>query len=503
MTGMKAERAGQPLAPALRGERLMVVDDDPDVRDSLERALRCAGYAVTTAVHGADALDTLALSPVDLIVLDVMMPMVDGFDACRRLRARGDDTPILVLTARDAVDDRVTGLAAGADDYLVKPFALRELLARVQALLRRSRTSRDVLGYADLTLDVTARRLTRGGRVIELTRTEFGLLELLLRNAEQVISYDVIRERVWGYGEAPVVQRAPGLRRTSAAQARVRRRPAAAAQRARRGLRDQDGPVTAWRERLRLRRPLMLRTRFTLAAAGAVAAVTLAVTAVAFLVLRSDLQDQVQQQLRQQSDVVHRVAGHYHGRIPRGWVPPHSDRFGVSSPYAQVVTDRGAVWAPPGDGRLLVADAAAMQVAAGRHVSFYAVSTLDGVRAMVYTTPLAPGLAVQLAVPLATVDQQVTSVGTTLALLSVIGVGLAALAGWGVARAGLAPVGRLAAVAEDVTATGDPGRRVEVNRADELGRLAASFNTMLGALQRSLTASGSWSATPATSCAPR
>ena len=246
--------------------------------------------------------------------------------------------------------------------------------------------------------------------------------------------------------------------------------------------------MTAWRERLRLRRPLMLRTRFTLAAAGAVAAVTLAVTAVAFLVLRSDLQDQVQQQLRQQSDVVHRVAAHYHGHIPRGWVPPHSDRFGVSSPYAQVVTDRGAVWAPSGDGRLLVADAAAMRVAAGRHGAYYAVSKLDGVRAMVYTMPLAPGLAVQLAVPLATVDQEVTSVGTTLALLSLIGVGLAALAGWGVARTGLAPVGRLAAVAEDVTATGDPGRRVEVHRADELGRLAASFNTMLGALQRSLTA---------------
>src|SRR6266496_3008873 len=165
---MKAERAGQNLAPALRGERFLVVDDDPDVRVSLERALRCAGYAVTTAVHGADALDALARAPVDLIVLDVLMPMVDGFDACRRLRARGDATPILVLTARDAVDDRV-----------------------------------DVLGYADLTLDVTARRLTRGDRMIELTRTEFGLLELLLRNAEQVISYDVIRERVWGYGEAP------------------------------------------------------------------------------------------------------------------------------------------------------------------------------------------------------------------------------------------------------------------------------------------------------------
>ena len=246
--------------------------------------------------------------------------------------------------------------------------------------------------------------------------------------------------------------------------------------------------MTGWLARLRPRRPLMLRTRFTLAAAGAVAAVTLAVTAVAFLVLRSDLQDQVQQQLRQQSDVVFRVAGHYHGHIPAGWVPPHSDRFGVSSPYAQVVTSSGAVWAPPDEGGLLAADIAAKQVAAGRHGSYYAVSKLDGVRAMVYTTPLAPGLAVQLAVPLATVDQEVTSVGTTLALLSVIGVGLAALAGWAVARAGLAPVGRLAAVAEDVSATGDPGRRVEVHRADELGRLAASFNTMLGALQRSLSA---------------
>ena len=139
----------------------------------------------------------------------------------------------------------------------------------------------------------------------------------------------------------------------------------------------------------------MLRTRFTLAAAGAVAAVTLAVTAVAFLVLRSDLQDQVQQQLRQRSDVVYRVARHYHGHIPPGWVPPHSDRFGVSSPYAQVVTARGVVWAPPGDGGLPAADAAAKRVAAGLHASDYAVSKLDGVRAMVYTTPLAPGLAVQ------------------------------------------------------------------------------------------------------------
>ena len=200
---MKTDHAPVPLVPPPGGERLLVVDDDPDVRDSLERALRYAGYAVTTAVHGADALDALARSPVDLIVLDVQMPMVDGFDACRRIRGRGDATPILVLTARNAVDDRVTGLEVGADDYLVKPFALRELQARVRALLRRSQSRREILGYADLTVDVTARKVTRGDREIALTRIEFSLLELLLRNAERVLSYDVITERVWGYGEAP------------------------------------------------------------------------------------------------------------------------------------------------------------------------------------------------------------------------------------------------------------------------------------------------------------
>jgi two-component system response regulator MprA len=187
----------------MTSSRVLVVDDDPDVRDSLSRALRYAGYQVITAVHGGEALDAVARSPVDLIVLDVLMPILDGLDACRRLRERGDATPVLVLTARDSVDDRVTGLDAGADDYLVKPFALGELQARVRALLRRSQSQRDVLGYADLTLDANARRVMRDGQEIVLTRMEFGLLELLIRNAEQVLSYDVIRERVWGYGEAP------------------------------------------------------------------------------------------------------------------------------------------------------------------------------------------------------------------------------------------------------------------------------------------------------------
>src|SRR3984957_10006730 len=181
--------------------RVLVVDDDHDVRESLSRALGYAGYEVATAANGADALRSVARAPVDLIILDVLMPMLDGLGACRSLRDRGDDTPVLVLTARDAVDDRVAGLDAGADDYLVKPFTLRELLARVNALLRRTQPLRDVLGYADLTLDLTARSARRGNTQLSFTRIEFALLELLVRNAEQVLSYDVITDRVWGYGE--------------------------------------------------------------------------------------------------------------------------------------------------------------------------------------------------------------------------------------------------------------------------------------------------------------
>ena len=231
----------------------------------------------------------------------------------------------------------------------------------------------------------------------------------------------------------------------------------------------------------------MLRTRFTVAVAVAVATVTLAITAVAFLVLRSDLQNQARQVLAEQSAGVDRLARHYHGHIPDGWVPPHSDHFGVSTPYTQLVTAQGDVWTPAGDAGLLAPGAAA-QVAAGQRGAYYSDATLDGVHAMVLTTQLAPGLALQQAVPLNTTDMEVTTVGATLALLSAVGIALAALVGWAVARAGLAPVGRLAAVAEQVTATGDPARRVEVDRADELGRLATSFNTMLGALQRSLAA---------------
>jgi two-component system, OmpR family, response regulator MprA len=179
---------------------VMVVDDEPGVRAALERALRIERYDVRLAGDGAEALALLADGSPDAIVLDVAMPEIDGLEVCRRLRATGDRTPVLMLTARDAVDDRVAGLDAGADDYLVKPFALRELQARLRALLRRTETSRaGVLRFADLELDPAAREVRRGDRTIELSRTEFNLLELFLEHPRQVLTRTQIFERVWGY----------------------------------------------------------------------------------------------------------------------------------------------------------------------------------------------------------------------------------------------------------------------------------------------------------------
>jgi two-component system response regulator MprA len=179
---------------------VMVVDDEPGVRAALERALRIERYDVRLAGDGAEALSLLAEHSPDAIVLDVSMPRVDGLEVCRRLRAAGDRTPVLMLTARDAIDDRVAGLDAGADDYLVKPFALRELQARLRALLRRTETTRaGVLRFADLELDPVAREVRRRERPVELSRTEFNLLELFLEHPRQVLTRTQIFERVWGY----------------------------------------------------------------------------------------------------------------------------------------------------------------------------------------------------------------------------------------------------------------------------------------------------------------
>ncbi|HET8979667.1 MAG TPA: response regulator transcription factor [Solirubrobacteraceae bacterium] len=179
-------------------ERVLVVDDDPPLQRMLTRSLSAEGFAVTVAGDGGAALAAVQRTAPDVIVLDVALPALDGLAVCRRLRAKGLSTPILMLTARDAVADRVAGLEAGADDYLVKPFAIQELVARLRALTRRGRTPEPVLAYADLTLDTSGRVATRGGRTLELTGREAALLELLLREAGRVVSRERALREIWG-----------------------------------------------------------------------------------------------------------------------------------------------------------------------------------------------------------------------------------------------------------------------------------------------------------------
>jgi two-component system response regulator MprA len=186
--------------------RILVVDDEPAVRESLASSLTFEDYEVITATDGLSALDELDRTRPDLAILDVLMPRMDGLTTCRRLRARGETLPVLMLTARDTVGDRVTGLDAGADDYLVKPFELDELLARVRALLRRSVVTvrgDDVLEYAGLRMNTLTREVTRDGRALELTRTEYSLLELFLTHPRQVLTREQILKAVWGFDFEP------------------------------------------------------------------------------------------------------------------------------------------------------------------------------------------------------------------------------------------------------------------------------------------------------------
>jgi two-component system response regulator MprA len=184
--------------------RVLVVDDEPQLRRALERALKLEGYEVALAPDGEEALTEIASAPYDAVVLDVLMPRRDGLSVCRELRERGDRTPVLMLTARDAVQDRVDGLDAGADDYVVKPFALEELLARLRALLRRTNGGAEgSLSYADLTLDPATREVRRGERPVDLTKTEFALLEQLIRHPRLVLTRSQLFEAVWGYDFGP------------------------------------------------------------------------------------------------------------------------------------------------------------------------------------------------------------------------------------------------------------------------------------------------------------
>ena len=192
-------------------QRILIVDDEPAVREALQRSLAFEGYGTEVAVDGADALEKATAYQPDLVVLDIQMPRMDGLTAARRMRGAGTTTPILMLTARDTVGDRVTGLDAGADDYLVKPFELDELFARVRALLRRSSYAAaagaapddDALTFGDLRMDLSTREVTRGGRAVELTRTEFTLLEMFLAHPRQVLTREQILKAVWGFDFEP------------------------------------------------------------------------------------------------------------------------------------------------------------------------------------------------------------------------------------------------------------------------------------------------------------
>jgi two-component system response regulator MprA len=184
----------------MEADKVLVVEDDPDVRAALARALSFEGYDVAIAEDGGRALDAVVHDPPNVIVLDVMMPFVDGLETCRRLRARGDETPILMLTALGDVSDRVDGLDAGADDYLAKPFALEELLARIRALLRRSSGDvSELLTFLDLEMNLATRTVARSGEPVSLTKTEFDLLEVLMRGAGRVVTRDQIYREVWGF----------------------------------------------------------------------------------------------------------------------------------------------------------------------------------------------------------------------------------------------------------------------------------------------------------------
>ncbi len=183
--------------------RVLVVDDDEAVRSALTHALHRDGYDVSTAADGTTALASLLRLRHDAVILDILMPEPNGLEVCRAIRARGDDTPILMLTARDLVSDRVAGLDAGADDYLAKPFALEELRARLRALLRRTGAGADLLRFADIELDLAAHRASRRGELLPLTKTEFALLELFLRNPGRVLSRTQLFESVWGYDFGP------------------------------------------------------------------------------------------------------------------------------------------------------------------------------------------------------------------------------------------------------------------------------------------------------------
>ena len=312
--------------------KILVVDDERAVRESLRRALELEGYEIELAEDGSQALERLEAEPEpDAMVLDILMPGVDGLEVSRTLRRKGSKLPILMLTARTQVEDRVEGLDAGADDYLTKPFALEELLARVRALLRRtSDGTGETLRFADLELDPGTREVTRGGERIELTRTEFSLLELFLLNPRQVLTRSLIFERVWGYDF--------GFASNSLDVyiGYLRRKTEAGGTAAP----DPHGP----RRRLRAARGMSFRTRLALVAAAAVGIAVIVASVVVFVVVHNELFGEVDRALH---DRAVEIASGPQPEIDNGQLHIPGPHVGVQSDFVQAVPLSGGPYVEP------------------------------------------------------------------------------------------------------------------------------------------------------------
>ncbi len=412
----------------------------------------------------------------DAVILDILMPGVDGLEVCRRLRSAGNEVPVLMLTARAEVDSRVAGLDAGADDYLPKPFALAELLARLRALLRRTAgDSTDAVRFADLELDPGTREVRRAGHLIELTRTEFSLLELFLRNPRQVLTRSIIFERVWGFDFGPSSNSLDVyigyLRRKTEAGRRVAPHP----HRARCGV--------------RVARGMSFRARIAIAAAGAVALAVVLASILVFFVVRDQLRTQIDEALESRAEQIAHIPIHeFESSSGETYVTLLRPGFGEPASSMQVVKADGEILRTPVDDVKLPVPDAAIAVARGDAAGYFSDAHVSDTHVRILTFQYSPGYAVQVARPLTEVDESLGRLRTFLILIAVSGIGAAAALGLVVSRAALAPVRRLTDTAERVTKTGDLSERIDVSGRDELSSLASSFNSMLAALEDSTRA---------------
>ncbi|GAB3899535.1 hypothetical protein GCM10029964_085600 [Kibdelosporangium lantanae] len=452
---------------------IVIVDDEAAVRDSLSRTLRFEGYDVSVAADGAEALAVIRAERPDGVILDMMMPVLDGLTSCRELRAEGNYVPVLMLTARGAVDDRVAGLEAGADDYLVKPFALQELLARVRALLRRAGHGREPasttgLRFGDLVLDPGTREVHRGTRPLRLTRTEFTILETFLRHPRMVLTRAVMFDQVWGYdagGASNGLDVYVGYlrRKLEEAGSHGSCTPSVAS-----GTCCGRSPCDAG---------VSLRTRLTVLAVGAVAVAVIGVALTSFLVVRGKLYQQFDDQVRSYAQLA-----------------SHTDS--PQEALAALRTDSGThrtdldvqFLGPSGPTGDIPVTAKAADVATGRSGSVAETLVIGHDRYRVWTVARPDGGAAQVAQNAEGIEHTLGELGLLHVLVGLVGVALAAFVGRRLAVAGLRPVDKLTSAVERVAVTQDLSEKIDVPGRGEVARLAEAFNTTLAALAESRAA---------------